>query len=49
MWTFLDVDVALVELFVRVNPIWDGEKLRVSAALSDDQDAIAAITTCIKY
>ena len=47
-WTFLDIDVALVELFVRVNPIWDGEKLRVSAALSDDQDAIAAITTCIK-
>ncbi len=49
LWAFLDIDVALVEIFVRVNPIWDGEKLRMSAALSDDQDAIAAITTCIKY
>ncbi len=38
-----------MDLFVRVNPIWDREKLRVSQALSDDMDAVEAVTTCIKY
>ena len=47
LWILLGVDVTDVDLFVRVNPIWDGEKLRVSQALSDDLDAIEAITTCI--
>jgi hypothetical protein len=48
-WIFLGVDVAHVELFVRVNPIWDGEKLSVSQALFADLDAIEIITACIKY
>ena len=49
LWTFLDVEPSHLELFLRVNPTWDGEHLRVSAALQGQDDAISAVECCIKY
>ena len=47
LWTCLDVPPQLIDLFVRVNPQWTGDRLHVSARLSGAVDMISAVTTCI--
>lgn len=48
LWSFLDVAPSHLDLCVRVTPMWDGRRLRVSAALQSDVGAIQAVTPCIK-
>ena len=47
--TFLDVEPKHLELFVRVNPYWDGKRLHVLASLQQHADHISAVTGVIKY
>jgi len=49
LWTFLDIEAGKLELFLVVNPYWDGKVLHVSAALLSDPDAIGAVTTLVRY
>ena len=46
-WTCLDVHPKLIDLFVRVNPQWRGDRLHCSASLSGAPDMMTALTTCI--
>ena len=39
----------LLEVFVKVNPVWDGVKLRVRTSLQAEVDAIDSIRVCIKH
>ena len=48
-WTCLDVEPKILDLVVRVNPFWDGQRLRVSASLADEPDAINMVTTVVRY
>ena len=47
--TLLDVKPSHIDLFVRVNPSWDGSLLHVSASLLNDADAVSAVSTLITY
>ena len=49
LWTLLDVEPSHIDLFVRVNPSWDGSLLHVSASLLNDADAVSAVSTLITY
>ena len=49
LWIFLDVAPTDLPLFLKVNPLWDGQKLRVNATLLNDPDCINALTTVIHY
>ena len=49
LWTLLDVDPTHIELFLRVNPSWDGSILHVSSSLLGTDDHIRAITTVVRY
>ena len=49
LWSFFDVPRGLLDVFIRVNPTWDGEKLRVRASLQSEPDALDAIRVCIKH
>ena len=49
LWSFLEVDDTALELFVLVNPYWDGKVLHVSAALLSGDDPIGAVTTLVRY
>ena len=49
LWSCLDVEPHILDLVVKVNPFWDGKKLRVSAALIDEADAINMVITVIRY
>ena len=49
LWAFLEVDPNSLELFVAVNPYWDGKVLHVSAALLSGPDPIGAVTTVLRY
>ena len=44
-----DVEPKVLELVVKVNPFWDGQRLRVGAALVDEADAINMVITVIRY
>ena len=46
-WTCLDVPPKLMDLFVKVNPQWDGTSLHCSASLAGDADRVSAVTTVI--
>ena len=48
-WTFLDVDHIMLELFVSVNPRWDGERLRVRPSVLHDDSWVEKVSACIKY
>ena len=49
LWALLDVDPSHLELFVQVNPVWDGKVLHVSSSLLTSPDAIGAVTTVVRY
>ena len=49
LWTCLDVEPKVLELIVRVNPFWDGQRLRVSASLADQPDSLNLVVTVIRY
>ena len=49
LWALLDVDPSHLQLFVQVNPVWDGKMLHVSSSLLASQDAISAVTTVVRY
>ena len=49
LWSFLDVPPLLMEVFIRVNPKWDGQRLHVLSSLESAPDAIESITVCIKH
>ena len=44
LWVFLDVAPTDLALFLMVNPLWDGRKLRVNASLLDDVECVKAIS-----
>ena len=48
-WAFSDVEPAVLDLVVKVNPFWDGQRLRVSAALAGEPDSISSVTTVVQY
>ena len=49
MWVFLDVNPADLELFLKVDPHWDGRKLHVRRSLLADRHATDSVSTLIKY
>ena len=49
LWVFLDVAPTDLALFMKVNPLWEGQKLRVNASLLADGDCVKAITTVLHY
>ena len=49
LWTALDVEPKVIDLFIKVNPKWDGQSLKVSEALLHDPDPIGAITSVVHY
>ena len=49
MWAFLDVKPADLNLFVKVDPHWDGRRLHVRRSLLEDRNAIDSVSTLIKY
>ena len=49
MWSCLDVESKVLHMFVKANPIWDGQRLRVSASLLDEPDAINMVITVVRY
>lgn len=48
-WAFFDIDHKHIDLFIKVNPVWTGKKLRVSASLINDPGCMAALKTIINY
>ena len=48
-WTCLDVPPKLIDLFLKVNPVWKDGKLHCSALLSGDPDMVSAVTTVIHF
>ena len=48
-WSFLDVEPQVLGLMVKVNPFWDGQRLRVSAALAGEEGSINSVKTVIQY
>ena len=48
LWSYFDVHPSLLEVSVWVCPQWTGNGLHVRASLVNDDDAIDAITVCIK-
>ena len=49
LWTFLDVAPTDLDLFLKVNPMFDGQRLHVSAALLGDPECVHIVTTIIHY
>ena len=49
LWTALDIEPKLIDLFMKVNPKWDGTSLKVSEALLHDSDPIGAVRTVLLY
>ena len=49
MWAFLDIEPQHMDLFIKVNPMRDGHRLRVAAAMLCDSGCIGALTTSINY
>ena len=49
LWSFLEVAPNHLDLFVSVNPFWDGRVLHVSAALLTQPDPVGAVTTILRY
>ena len=48
-WICLDVPPKLIDLFVRVNPQWRGDRLHCSASLSGAADMMTAVKTCLHF
>ena len=49
MWAFLDVEQKLLDLFIKVDPRWDGKMLHVRSDLLEDSNPIDCVTTVIQY
>ena len=49
LWTALDVPPKLMQLFLKVNPQWYGQRLHCSASLGQDLEAVKAVTTVIHF
>ena len=47
LWLSLEVPPQLLDLFVKVNPRWHGDRLHCSSRLSGDLDGISAVTTLL--
>lgn len=46
-WAMLDIEPGKLDLFVEVNPYWDGKVLHVNSALLTDSDSSAKIRTLL--
>ena len=49
LWTSLDVEPHMLDMMVKVNPYFNGQKLRVSASLESEVDAINTVVTVVRY
>ena len=49
LWTALDIEPKFIDLFIKVNPKWDGKSLKVSEALLHHSDPIGAVRAVVLY
>ena len=47
LWSFLDIEPRHMHFFLKVNPIWTGQRLRVSSSLINDPECVACLKTVI--